>query len=304
MDRLPVWKTSRDAMALVTGSIGTLVRIGGIVLAGVLVLDVVAVVATGLGMGRFLEHAPDILAEMETMEGAGLADPMAMADQLNALMAPGGRLMMLANLAQIVALLGTALLCVTWSRFFVTGARPTGGWWRVPLGSAEIEMIGVLILLLLGHIMAALVTVVVSVALALVWAPAGYVAMCLIYVPAFVVLLRFSLLVPHVACDGGIDPAAVWRMSRGQTWPIFGVLGVVSLAGALLVLLAAAPFFLAGYLHGDLNGTMILIGMLGWIVNMGASGIALTLVLAGAAVMYARLRPPAPTGMTKGAGPG
>lgn len=299
MKPLPVWQTSREAMALVAGSIGTLVRIGGVVLVGVLLLDVVAVVATGLAMVRFLEHAPDIIAEMEKMEGAGLADPMAMADRLNALMAPGGRLMMLANIAQIVALLGTALLCVTWSRFFVTGTRPTGGWWRVPLDSAEIEMIGVLILLVLGHILAALVTLVISVALALVWPAAGYIAMCVIYVPAFVVLLRFSLLVPHVACNGGIDPAAVWRMTRGQTWPIFGVLGVVSLAGTLLVLLAAVPFFAAGYLHGSIDGTMILIGVLGWLVNMVASGIALTLVLAGAAVMYARLRP-VPADMTEG----
>ena len=304
MDRLPVGQTSRDAMALVVGSIGTLVRIGGVVLVGVLLLDVVAVVATGLGMVRFLEHAPDIIAEMENVDGAGLADPMAMAARFHALMAPGGRLMALANLVQIVALLGTALLCVTWSRFFVTGARPGGSWWRVRLGSAEIETIGVLILLALGHALAALVTVVVSVALALVWPAAGYVGMCLIYVPAFVVLLRFSLLVPHVACDGGIDPATVWRMSRGQTWPVFGVLGVVSMAGALLVLLAALPFVIAGFLHGSLDGTMILIGGLGWIVNMVTSGIALTLILAGVGVMYARLPSPVPADMTEGFGLG
>lgn len=291
-------------MTLVAGSIGTLVQIGGVVLAGVLVLHVVAVAATGLGVVRLLQHTPEILAAMEEVEGAGLADPVAMAEKFNALMAPGGRLMMLANIAQILALLGTALLCVTWSRFFVTGARPSGGWWHVPLGSAEIEMIGVLILLVIGHVLAFVVTLVVSVLAALVAPVAGYIAMCLIYIPAFVVLLRLGLIVPHVACDGGIDPAAVWRMSRGQTWAIFGVLGVVCLAGALLVLLAAVPFFLAGFLHGSLDGSMVLIGALGWMANMVASGIGLILILAGVGAMYARLRPPVSAGMTGASRPG
>ena len=279
-----------QAMKLVTGSVTTMIRIGGVVLVAVLLLDVVSVLASARVMDQLLAQAPAILEQMERMGDGGLSDPLGAAQAFNAILAPSGRYLALSNLAQLVAAVGTALLCVTWCRFFVTGDRGPGRWWAISLGSAEIEMIGVLFLLLLGHGLAFIVTLVVSVLAALVWPPAGYVVMCLIYIPAFLILLRLTLIVPHVACDGGIDLAAAWRIGRGQTWAIFGILGVVSLAGFVVVLVAALPFLAAGLLHGRLDGTLIWIGALGWGVNMVAAGIAMTLVLAAAGMMYARLR--------------
>lgn len=289
MERLPVWKTSSEAMALVAGSVPALIRAGGVVLAAVVLLDVASAVCSGIAFAAMLEHGPAILAELERVDAGALADPAAAIDRFAVLLAPMESWTGLANLAQLVAALGTAILCTTWGRFLVTGRRPAGGWWRVPLASAEIEMIGVLILLLLGHVLAFAVTVVVSVLASLAWPPAGYIVMCLVYVPAFLALLRLSLVVPHVACDGGIDLGAVWRLGRGRTWTIFGILGLTSLAGALLVILAALPFAAAAWVHGALDGTMILIATVGWIVNMLASGVALLLVLSGTAVIYTRL---------------
>ena len=289
MERLPVWKTSREAMALVAGSVPALIRTGGVVLAAVVLLDVASAMCSGIAFTAMLEHGPAILAELERVDAGALADPAAAVDRFAVLLAPMESWTGLANLAQLVAALGTAILCATWGRFLVTGRRPAGGWWRVPLGSAEIEMIGVLILLLLGHVLAFAVTVVVSVLAALAWPPAGYIVMFLVYVPAFLALLRLSLVVPHVACDGGIDLGAAWRLGRGQTWAIFGILGLTSLAGALLVVLAALPFAAVAWVHGALDGTMILIATVGWIVNMLASGVAMLLVLSGTAVIYARL---------------
>ena len=299
MTRIPVWKTSVASLALVLVEWRAFLRLGWVVLAAMVVLQVVPGV---LAVSSAHDAWPEFQRLVEAVQSgaiAGSEEQQALAESV----AGPVRAVSVANLLSMVAMLvGSAMLLVVWTRFAALGDRAEGR--RIPLafGAREIETVGAILMVGIGAAVAAVIAFVVSLLAVEFLGDAGYAVMAVIFTALFLVGLRLTLLIPHAGCDGGLDVGQLWRLTRGQTLRIFGVYGLVSFVLLLVGLVFLAVLGLVGYLLVDraalqalqegVFATSVIVVLVAAVVVQvvfGALQLAITAAMLG--LMYGQLAP-------------
>lgn len=80
--------------------------------------------------------------------------------------------------------------------------------------------------------------------------------MSIVFTGLFVLTIRLCLLIPQVACDGGLDPGKTWRRTEGNTWRIFSVALNLGFIGFVVMMLCLAVSGLVFYLSGGWTDLM------------------------------------------------
>jgi hypothetical protein len=245
MTPIPVWRTSLAAVAVVMTHLGTWVRLSWLTVALYLLCH--------LAMGLLVLNDAETLVESivtfvneEEFDGGEVAEEQALA-LAKEIEGPANRLTLVNLLSMIVTLLAASQLFVVWCRFVAQGEDCAERWFVFRFGAREFEMMGALVILSLGLSLVFAVAMALSAVAVVLLDIAGYFLMALSVAALFVLTARLSLLLPQVACDGGLDLMKVWRRTEGSTWRICAVALNVGSFCAVLVLLW---FILTGFLIG------------------------------------------------------
>ena len=252
MTLIPVWKTSIASVAVIVAHLGTWFRISWLIvmlyliahgLMGLLVLDDATII---------YEYFASFIAQ----DHGGNVDPeeiMAFAQQIEE---PANRLTLVNLLSMVLTLVAASQLLVIWCRFVAMGDDVGGRWWVFRLGALELEMMGALVILGLGFSVAWVLAFTLSVFAVVALDAAGYVVMSIVFTGLFVLTIRLCLLIPQVACDGGLDPGKTWRRTEGNTWRIFSVALNLGFIGFVVMMLCLAVSGLVFYLSGGWTDLM------------------------------------------------
>ncbi len=246
MTPIPVWKTSIASVAVIVAHMGTWFRISWLIvmlylidhgLMGLLVLDDATII---------YEHFASFMAQ----DHGGNVDPeelMAFARQIEG---PANRLTLVNLLSMILTLVAASQLLVIWCRFVAMGDDFGGRWFVFRMGALELEMMGALVILWLGFSVAWIAAFALSVFAVAVLDVMGYAIMSIVFTGLFILTIRLCLLIPQVACDGGLDPGKTWRRTQGNTWRIFSVALNLGFIGFVVMVLCLTVSGLVFYLSG------------------------------------------------------
>lgn len=255
MNPIPVWKTSIASVAVIVAHLGTWFRISWLIVAlyliahglmGLLVLDDATIIYEQFASFMAQDHGGDVDPE----------EMMAFAQQIEE---PANRLTLVNLLSMVLTLVAASQLLVIWCRFVAMGDDCGGRWWVFRLGALELEMMGALVILSLGFSVAWVIAFAVSVFAVVALDVAGYAVMSIVFTGLFILTIRLCLLIPQVACDGGLDPGKTWRRTEGNTWRIFSValnLGFIGFIGFVVMVLCLAASGLVFYLSGGWSDLM------------------------------------------------
>jgi len=254
MTRIPVWKTSLASVAVIVAHAGAWFRLSALVLGIVTFYLVGSSFAMLDTINTMVERFPELIEATEAAEQGRLTEEQLMAE-FQDIQGSSNLATALNMLGFVIMLGGLAMLLVRWCRFAALGDDAGGRWMLLRFGSLELEMLGAIVILGLLFWFGFFIAFLLSTLLVAAVGPAGYAVMCVVFVALFVVVLRLCLLIPQVACDGGLNLAETWRRTRGNTWRIFAAslnVGVAALFVYLLALLITGGLAYLFFVPGDL----------------------------------------------------
>lgn len=252
MTAIPVWRTSLASVAVIVAHLGTWFRISWLIVLlylvahgfmGLLVLDDVKIL---------YEHVVSFMAQ----DHGGDVDPEAMMALAQQIEEPANRLTLVNVLSMILTLLAASQLLVIWCRFVALGDDFAGRWFVFRFGALELEMMGALVILWLAFGIAWVIAFALSVFAVAFLGAVGYAVMSVVFTGLFILTIRLCLLIPQVACDGGLDPAKTWRRTEGNTWRIFAVALNLGFIGFVVMVFCLAVSGLVFYLSGGWTDLM------------------------------------------------
>ena len=210
MTPIPIWKTSLASVAVIVGHGAIWFRISWLVLAIMLVVLVGGAFWTFDDIWMLLEQYPELAERFEDVQAGRLSQEQLVAE-MQGMAGAANRSTLISFLSLIAMVGGAAMLLVRWCRFAALGDGGDGRWFVFRFGGLELEMLGALVMTWLGFWVAFFVVFAVSLAAVALLGHAGFAVMFALYIALFILTARFCMLFPQVACDGGLDVAAVWR---------------------------------------------------------------------------------------------